>query len=79
MSIYNAVICSLIALNACMLWGRAYMKPTSPVSFEPLQTMHLAFWLAREYGPQALKPKPTKREKAALALDQVLGLNATDE
>ena len=55
------------------------MKPTSPVSFEPLQTMHLAFWLAREYGPQALKPKPTKREKAALALDQVLGLNATDE
>ena len=62
-----------------MLWGRAYMKPASPVSFEPLQTMHLAFWLAREYGPKALKPKSTKRDKAALALDQAIGINATDE
>ncbi len=78
-SIFSAVICSLIALNACMLWGRAYMKPASPVSFEPLQTMPLAFWLAREYGPQAIKPKPTRREKAALALDQAIWINATDD
>ena len=55
------------------------MKPASPVSFEPLQTMHLAFWLAREYGPQALKPKPTKRDKAALALDQAIGMKPTDD
>lgn len=78
-SILSAVICSLIALNACILWGRTYMKPPSPVSFEPLQTVHLAFWLAREYGPQAIKPKPSRRENAALALDQAIGLNATDE
>lgn len=79
MSIYNAVICSLIALNACMLWGRGYMKPASPVSFEPLQTIPLAFWIAREYGPQALKPKPTKKEKAISALDQALGLRPSGD
>ena len=79
MSIYNAVICSLLAFNACLLWGRGYMKPVSPVSFEPLQTMPVAFWLAREYSPQAIQRQPNKREKAALALDRAFGLSSAGE
>lgn len=54
------------------------MKPPSPVEFETVQTIPLAFWIAREYGPLALKPKPTKREKAALELDQVFGIQTSE-
>lgn len=55
------------------------MKPPSPVSFEPLQTIPLAFWISREYGPQALKPKPTRRDKAVATLDEAFTLKSSDD
>jgi hypothetical protein len=79
MPIFRALIFFLVAFHASLLWGRGYMKPVYPVSFEPLQTIPLAFWIAREYGPQALKSKPTKKEKAVSLLDQAFGIKPSDD
>lgn len=73
MSILTKVLCSVLALNSCLLWGRMTTKVASPVTFETNHPAPLAFWIAREYGAIALQPKPSMKQKTALALDQLLG------
>lgn len=74
MSIYTKVFCSMLALNSCLLWGRMTTKVASPVTFETNHPALLAFWIAREYGSIALQPKPSRKQKTALALDQLVGV-----
>jgi hypothetical protein len=78
MSIYTAVICSLIALNSCLLWGRMSTKTPSPVNYETVHPIDLAFWIAREYGPIALPPKLTRKQMSAVALDQLFAIERVD-
>lgn len=73
MSILTKVLCSVLALNSCLLWGRMTTKVASPVTFETNHPAPLAFWIAREYGAIALQPKPSRKQKTALALDQLFG------
>jgi hypothetical protein len=75
MSIYTAIIASLLALNSCLLWGKMTMKPPSPVSFESNHPIPLAFWIASEYGANALHPRPSRKQRAAIALDQLIGID----
>ena len=75
MSIYTAVLSSLLALNSCLLWAKMTSKAPSPVSFETNHPAPLAFWIAREYGAKALHPKPSRRQQAAIALDQFFGID----
>jgi hypothetical protein len=49
-------------------------KPPSPVSFESNHPIPLAFWIASEYGAKALHPRPSRKQRAAIALDQLLGV-----
>ena len=74
MSIYTAILSSLLALNACLLWGKMTSKTASPVSFETNHPAPLAFWIAREYGAIALHPRPGRKQRAAIALDQFFGI-----
>jgi len=74
MSIFTKILCSLLALNSCLLWGRMTTKAASPVPFETNHPAPLAFWIAREYGANALQPKPSRKQKTALALDQLFGI-----
>ena len=73
MSIYTAVLSSLLALNSSLLWAQMTSKPPSPVSFETNHPAPLAFWIAREYGAIALHPRPGRKQRAAIALDQFFG------
>jgi hypothetical protein len=74
MSIINKVLCSVLVFHSCILWGRMTTKTPSPVTFETNHPAPLAFWLAREYGAFALQPKPSRKQKTALALDQLFGV-----
>jgi hypothetical protein len=49
-------------------------KASSPVTFETNHPAPLAFWIAREYGAIALQPKPSRKQKTVLALDQLFGI-----
>jgi hypothetical protein len=49
-------------------------KTASPVSFEINHPTPLAFWIAREYGTIALHPRPSRKQRAAIALDQFFGI-----
>jgi hypothetical protein len=75
MSIYTAIISSLLALNACLLWGKMTMKAPSPVAFETNHPALLAFWIATEYGPTALHPRPSRKQRAAIRLDQLFDID----
>lgn len=75
MSIYTAILSSLLALNSCFLWAKMTSKAPSPVSFETNHPAPLAFWIAREYGPIALHPRPNRKQRAAIALDQFFGID----
>ena len=75
MSIYTKVFCLVLALNSCLLWGRMTTKAASPVTFETNHPAPLAFWIAREYGTVALQPKPSRKQKAALALDRLFDIS----
>lgn len=74
MSIYTAILSSLLALNSCMLWAKTTSKTASPVSFETSHPAPLAFWIAREYGAIALHPRPNRKQRATIALDQFFGI-----
>ena len=73
MSIITKVLCSVLVFHSCILWGRMTTKTPSPVTFETNHPAPLAFWIAREYGSIALQPKPSRKQKTALALDQLFG------
>ena len=75
MSIYTAIISSLLALNSCLIWGKMNMRAPSPVTFETNHPAPLAFWIAREYGSIALHPRPGRKQRAAIALDQLFGID----
>jgi len=75
MSIYTAIISSLLALNSSLLWARMSTKAPSPVTFETNHPAPLAFWIAREYGAIALHPRPSRKQRAAIALDQLFGID----
>jgi hypothetical protein len=75
MSIYTAILSSLLALNSCLLWAKMTSKAPSPVSFETNHPAPLAFWIAREYGAIALHPRPNRKQRAAIALDQFFGID----
>lgn len=75
MSIYTAVLTSLLALNSCLLWAKMTSKAPSPVSFETNHPAPLAFWIAREYGAIALHPRHSRKQRAAIALDQFFGID----
>jgi len=75
MSIYTAIISSLLALNSCLLWARMTTKAPFPVTFETNHPAPLAFWIAREYGSIALHPRPSRKQRAAIALDQLFGID----
>jgi hypothetical protein len=74
MSIYTAILSSLLALNSCLLWAKMTSKSPSPVSFETNHPAPLAFWIAREYGAIALHPRPGRKQRAAIALDRFFGI-----
>jgi len=74
MSILTKVLCSVLVFHSCILWGRMTTKTPSPVTFETNHPAPLAFWIAREYGAIALQPKPSRKQKTALALDQFFGV-----
>jgi hypothetical protein len=74
MSIITKVLCSVLVFHSCILWGRMTTKTPSPVTFETNHPAPLAFWIAREYGAIALQPKPNRKQKTALALDQLFGV-----
>ena len=71
MSIYTAILTSLIALNSCLLWAKMTSKTPSPVSFETDHPATLAFWIAQEYGTIALHPRLSRKQRTAIALDLV--------
>ncbi len=75
MSIYTAILSSLLALNSCLLWAKMTSKAPSPVNFETNHPAPLAFWIAREYGAIALHPRPNRKQRAAIALDQFFGID----
>jgi hypothetical protein len=75
MSIYTAIIWSLLALNSCLLWGKMNMKSPSPVTFETNHPAALAFWIAREYGSIALHPRPSRKQRAAIRLDRLFDID----
>lgn len=75
MSIYMAILTTLISLNSCILWAKMTSKTPSPVSFETNHPAPLAFWIAQEYGTMALHPRPTRKQRAAIALDQVFNID----
>jgi hypothetical protein len=75
MSIYTAILSSLLALNSCLLWAKMTSKAPSPVNFETNHPAPLAFWIAREYGAMALHPRPSRKQRAAIALDQFFGID----
>ncbi len=75
MSIYTAIISTLLALNSSLLWAKMSMKPPSPVSFETNHPVPLSFWIAREYGSIALHPRPDRKQRAAIALDRAVGID----
>jgi hypothetical protein len=50
-------------------------KAPSPVTFETNPPVPVAFWIAREYGSIALQPKPSRKQKTALALDQLFNFS----
>jgi hypothetical protein len=75
MSLYTAILSSLLALNSCLLWAKMTSKAPSPVSFETNHPAPLAFWIAREYGAIALHPMPSRKQRAAIALDQFFGID----
>ena len=75
MSIYTAILSSLLALNSCLLWAKMTSKAPSPVNFETNHPAPLAFWIAREYGAIALHPRPSRKQRAAIALDQIFGID----
>jgi hypothetical protein len=79
MSIYTAIISSLLALNSCMLWARMTTKAPSPVTFETNHPAPLAFWIAREYGAIALHPRPSRKQRAAIAMDQLFGIDQLEQ
>lgn len=79
MSIYTVVIWSLLALNSCMLWARMTTKASSPVTFETNHPAPLAFWIAREYGAIALHPRPSRKQRAAIAMDQLFGIDHPEQ
>jgi hypothetical protein len=74
MSILTKVLCSVLVFHSCILWGRMTTKTPSPVTFETNHPAPLAFWIASEYGAIALQPKPSRKQKTALALDQLFGV-----
>jgi hypothetical protein len=74
MSILTKVLCSVLVFHSCILWGRMTTKTPSPVTFETNYPAPLAFWIAREYGAIALQPKPSRKQKTALALDQLFSV-----
>lgn len=51
------------------------MKVPSPVAFETNHPALLAFWIASEYGPTALHPRPTRKQRAAIRLDQLFDID----
>lgn len=51
------------------------MKAPSPVAFETNHPALLAFWIASEYGPTALHPRPSRKQRAAIRLDQLFGID----
>jgi hypothetical protein len=75
MSVYAAILSSLLALNSSLLWAKMTSKAPSPVSFETNHPVPLAFWIAREYGAIALHPRPSRKQRAAIALDQFFGID----
>jgi hypothetical protein len=75
MSIYTAILTSLLVLNSCLLWAKMTSKAPSPVSFETNHPAPLAFWIAREYEAIALRPRPGRKQRAAIALDQFFGID----
>lgn len=79
MSIYTAIISSLLALNSCLLWARMTAKAPSPVTFETNHPAPLAFWIAREYGSIALHPRPSRKQRAAIAMDQLFGIDQLEQ
>ena len=74
MSIYTAILASLLALNSCLLWAKMTSQGPSPVSFETNHPAPVAFWIAREYGSQAIQPRPSRKQRTAIALDQLFGI-----
>ena len=75
MSIYTAIISSLLAINSCILWAKMTTKVPSPVSFETNHSAPLAFWIAQEYGSIALHPRSNRRQRASIALDRFFGID----
>jgi len=55
-----------------MLWAKMTTKEPSPVNFETNHPAQLAFWIAQEYGTLALHPRPSRRQRAAIAFDRLL-------
>ncbi len=51
------------------------MKSPSPVTFETNHPAPLAFWIAREYGSIALHPRPSRKQRAAIRLDQLFDID----
>jgi hypothetical protein len=49
-------------------------KVPSPVNFETNHPAPLAFWIAHEYGAIALQQRPSRKQLAAIALDQFFGI-----
>lgn len=75
MSAHTFVLGCLLALNSCLLWAKMTAKAPSPVNFETNHPAQLAFWIASEYGAIALHPLPSRKQRAAIALDHQLGID----
>lgn len=73
MSIYTAILSSLLAFNSCLLWAKMTSKSPSPVSFETNHAGPLAFWIAREYGPKSLYPRHNRKQRVAISVDKLFG------
>jgi hypothetical protein len=54
-------------------------KAPSPVAFETNHPAPLAFWIAREYGAIALHPRPSRKQRAAIAMDQLFGIDHPEQ
>jgi hypothetical protein len=78
MSTYTLVLSCILGLHSCLLWAKMTAKAPSPVSFETNHPAPLAFWIAREYGAIALHPRPSRKERAAIALDHHFGIDALE-
>jgi hypothetical protein len=54
-------------------------KIASPVSFETIHTIPVAFWISREYGPKALIKKPNRVQRAAIIMDHLIDNEQLDQ